>query len=220
MSLDESPETALILVPEIRDYERINLEIAARLQAGFRRILLQGVEGQRLLVSGLSGDWQGTVILRGRAGPDLGAGLNVPRLTVICEGDVADGVGHSLRGGLILVRGDAGTCAGYGQTGGQIVIEGNAGPRAGINQKGGLLAILGQAGDFAGERRRNGILALFGDRVGKLRDHAATGGRFLDLDRDDPPKDGLDPEILAMLSVAIQARRAASSSAPRGMMNS
>ena len=67
MSSADSVETALILVPEIRDYERINLEIVARLSSGFRRILLQGVEGQRLLVSGITGDWDAIVIVQGRA---------------------------------------------------------------------------------------------------------------------------------------------------------
>ena len=215
--LEDSLETARILVPEIRDYERINLEIVARLQTGFKTIVLQGVEGQRLLVSGLSGDWEGCVVVEGRAGPDLGAGLNTPRLRVDCLGDVADGVGHSLRGGSICVRGNAGTCAGYGLSGGRIIIEGNTGPRAGLNQKGGLLVVFGNAGNLVGEGRAGGIFAAFAGRIGKHPNLAATGGRFLNLELSGEMSfEGLDPEMIASLSEAISARRASDEPAARG----
>ena len=210
MSSADSSETVLILVPEIRDYERVNLEIVGRLQAGFRRILLQGVEGQRLLVSGIAGDWEATVIVEGRAGPDLGAGLNAPKLKVVCQGDVADGVGHSLRAGFIQVVGDAGTCAGYGQRGGVILLEGNVGPRAGLNQKGGLLVLLGTTALLAGERRTGGTLAAFGDRLGRLANYAATGGRSLALDREELRDDGLDSDVFATLTDKIEAGRPSS----------
>ena len=42
-----------IVVPEVRDYTRINAELVRLLDAGHRRVRLAGVDGQRLLVQGL-----------------------------------------------------------------------------------------------------------------------------------------------------------------------
>ncbi len=66
---DDDRTTPVVSIPDIRDYQRINAELAQLLDAGHPRVLLAGAEGQRLLVAGLAGAWSATVEVEGRAGP-------------------------------------------------------------------------------------------------------------------------------------------------------
>ncbi len=167
--------TAMVLsVPEIRDYQRINSQVAQWLDAGHRRVTLSGVEGQRLLLAGLSGNWPAVIEVEGRAGPELAANLDAPNLIVVARGDVADGAGRGLRAGHLLIFGDAGAAVAYRQSGGLIAVTGQAGPRAGLELSGGLLVISGTAGLLAAERQSGGWIVLLSQ---SLSPHAGRGQR-------------------------------------------
>lgn len=173
---DDAP---VLAVNEIRDYQRVNAELALLLDAGHRFVRLTGVERQRLLVSGLDLPWAATVVIDGDAGPELAAGLNAPALTVVCLGSAADGAGSRLAAGRLLVTGQALAAVGYAQTGGTIAIGGDAGPRAGLNQAGGCLFIGGHLGRLAGERQRGGHLFVRKDRMGEHMSVGRSGGHVV-----------------------------------------
>ncbi len=172
-------DVPVIVVPEVRDYTRINAELTRLLDAGHRHVRLAGVDGQRLLAHGLRGDWSAIVVVEGNAGPELAADLCAPGLTVSCTGGARDGAGRGLRSGRLLIAGDADAAVGYAQAGGTIIVHGSSGPRAGLDQSGGELMILGSVDRLAGERQRRGTIALFGDRIGPFSGHGRSGGRIL-----------------------------------------
>jgi methylamine---glutamate N-methyltransferase subunit B len=190
---DRPTEPPSLLIPEIRDYQKINAELVALLDRGHPLIRLEGAEGQRLLASSLSGPWDAFVEVVGRTGPELAAGLDAPGLTVIARGSTADGAGRGLKAGRIIILGDAGDASGYAQSGGLLVITGSTGHRAGLAQSGGILAILGSTGRLACDRQAGGRLFLpvgdFGPHAGRGR----QGGRLIDRFE----SDRLDPEDLA-----------------------
>lgn len=161
-------------VPELRDYRRINAEIARHLDAGEIRVRLSGVEGQRLLLHGLAGPWDAIVEVEGDAGPELAAELDAPNLLVVCNGDAADGAGRHARGGRLLILGTAGTATAYGLRGGSVVAAQATGPRAGLNLAGGSLVLLGPAGQLAGERQSGGLIFARAEGLGP---HAGRGRR-------------------------------------------
>src|SRR4029453_17950212 len=84
-------EAPLVVIPEIRDYQRINAEVGRLLADGHGRVRLLGAEGHRLLLAGLRGAWEAVVEVEGRAGPELAADLDAPGLLVVCLGPAADG---------------------------------------------------------------------------------------------------------------------------------
>ena len=179
--IDPEPTGSVVDVAEVRDYPLINAEVEARLRLGLGRVILAGVEGQRLLLAGLSGPWEAVVEIQGRAGPELAATLDAPGLRVVCQGPAADGAGRALRAGRLLIRGDAGAGVGYTQAGGTIVVAGSAGPRAGLDQAGGTLILLGEVGRLAGERQAGGRLYAVGDRLGPHAGLGRRGGRLIRL---------------------------------------
>jgi methylamine---glutamate N-methyltransferase subunit B len=193
-----SPEPAgpapVLPVPEIRDYQRINAQVAQLLDRGHPRVVLAGVEGQRLLLSGLVGPWRATVEVEGSAGPELAAALDAPGLRVVCRGAAADGAGRGLRAGSVLILGPAGDATGYAMAGGVLVAAGEAGPRAGLSQSGGVLVLAGPVGRLAGERQSGGLLVALGD-LGPNAGHGRRGGRLAR-----PP---LDPDDTKSLRVAL-----------------
>jgi glutamate synthase domain-containing protein 3 len=173
---DDSP--APVPVDEIRDYHRVNAEVARRLDRGATRVRLTGVEGQRLLLAGLRGAWRATVEIEGSAGPELAAGLETPGVLVVVNGAAADGAGRSLRSGTLLIRGSAGDGLGYRQAGGVIYALGRAGHRAGLAMEGGVLLLKGGAGRLAGERQSGGLIVAAGE-LGPFAGHGRHGGRLL-----------------------------------------
>jgi methylamine---glutamate N-methyltransferase subunit B len=175
------PKPPSLAIPEIRDYQRINSELSALLDQGHSRIRLEGAEGQRLLVSGLSGPWKAVVEVEGRTGPELCAGLDAPGLSVVARGPTADGVGRGLRGGTLVILGSAEDAAGYGQSGGLIVIVGRAGHRAGLAQSGGTLAVFGPTGRLPADRQSGGRFFVRGGPVGAHPGRGRSGGRLIDL---------------------------------------
>ena len=170
---------AMIDVPDIRDYHRINAEVVQRLDQGIQHLKLLGAENQRLLLSRVAGSWSAIVEIEGNSGPELCAGLNAPGLRVICQGSVADGVGSGLIEGKILILGHAGAGAGICQRGGSIVVAGSTGERAGLNQSGGSLVLLGRVASLAAERQSGGTFVaaerFLRDRPGRGR----RGGRLM-----------------------------------------
>lgn len=201
------PPASVLVVPEIRDYQRLNAELTALLDAGSPRVLLAGAEGQRLLASGLSGPWRAVVEVEGRAGPELAAGLNAPDLTVVCRGPAADGAGSGLRGGRLIVLGDAGAGVGYAQRGGSIVVAGDCGPRAGLNQSGGVLVLLGRVDILGGERQSGGHLFVSSRSAGAHAGRGRRGGRFVEVAAFDALLGGRDPGAEEVLRAVLDDAR-------------
>lgn len=168
-----------VLVPEVRDFARINAELSLLLDAGHPHVRLAGADGQRLLVRGLRGPWRSLVEVQGDAGPELAADLNAPNLVVVCTGSVLDGAGRGMVNGRLLVLGDAGAVAGYAQSGGTIVVAGSVGPRAGLDQSGGRLVLRGPVGRLAGERQSGGLVLVLRGPIGPFTGHGRSGGRFV-----------------------------------------
>ena len=187
------PAPPSLPIPEIRDYQKINAEVVALLDEGHRLVRLEGAEGQRLLVSGLSGSWQAVVEVVGRTGPELAADLDAPGLIVVAKGPTADGAGRGLRAGRVLVLGEAGDASGYGQSGGILVVAGPSGHRAGLAQSGGTFAILGKTGRLAGDRQAGGRLFVLRGQLGPHDGRGRRGGRLIEL----PDPTGLDPDDLS-----------------------
>ena len=181
---------AALNIPEIRDYQRINAELKALLDAGHRVVRLDGAEGQRLLVSGLAGPWQAVVEVGGRTGPEFAADLDAPGLLVLARGPTADGVGRGLKDGRVVVLGAAGDAPGAGQAGGLLVIAGPGGHRAGLGQLGGVLALLGPVGRLACDRQAGGLVFARRGQVGPHPGRGRRGGRLIELPAEGP----LDPE--------------------------
>ena len=168
-------------VPELRDYRRINAELARLLDAGETRVRLAGVEGQRLLLHGLAGAWDAVVEVAGDAGPELAAELDAPNLLVVCTGSAADGAGRDARGGRLLILGEAGASTAYGLRGGAVIAARSAGPRAGLNLAGGTLALLGPTGQLVGERQSGGLIYARAAGLGPHPGRGRRGGRLIPI---------------------------------------
>jgi glutamate synthase domain-containing protein 3 len=180
-------DVPVVSIPDIRDYHKVNAELVALLDAGYRRVRLAGTEGQRLLVSGLRGSWNALIEIEGRAGTELAAELNAPGLSIVCRGPAADGAGRGLRGGRLIILEAAGPAVGYAIEGGTIVVLGPVGPRAGLNQHGGTIVVLGPVGPLAAERQAGGRFVAFEDKVGPHAGRGRRGGALDFLSRSAPP---------------------------------
>lgn len=154
-----------IVVPEVRDYQRITAQVVHSLDAGATLVRLVGVDRQRLLLAGLAGPWQAIIVVEGASGPELAAGLNAPGLTILATSDVDDGAAARLREGRVLVIGRADDGLATGMTGGLVVVLGGAGHRAGLRQRGGRILIRGDVGRLAGDRRTGGVLDVDSARL-------------------------------------------------------
>ena len=91
----------VVSIPDIREYPRINAELKQRLDEGHPRVVLAGAEGQRLLTAGLAGNWDAIVEIEGNAGPEVAAGLDAPKLMIVCHGSAGDGAARG-RGVCVL----------------------------------------------------------------------------------------------------------------------
>jgi glutamate synthase domain-containing protein 3 len=205
--------TPPIVVPELRDYHQINAELVRRLNLGQQHVRLEGVEGQRLLVSRVAGDWHGTIEVDGNAGPELAAELNAPGLTVVCRGSAADGAGRGLQAGTLVVLGPAGVALGYFQKGGLIVAARDAGARAGLCQSGGELVLLGFCGPLTGERQTAGRLFLDKELAGPHLGHGRRGGRLIALSLTGSIPGHLDPDDQGVMEESVMIVRRFSSPA-------
>lgn len=172
------PETVNVPVDEIRDYHRVNALVASLLDRGHTRLCLRGVSGQRLLVSGLHGDWRALIEIHGPAGPEVGAGLDAPGLLVVALRDADVAAGRCLRDGRLVVCGRAGDLLGYRQEGGLVMALGPAGHRAGLEQRSGLLVLRGSAGRLVGERQRGGQIVALDADIGPHAGRGRVAGDF------------------------------------------
>jgi glutamate synthase domain-containing protein 3 len=200
----DRPTASSIPVPELRDYHEINKELVRHLGLGRTHVRLEGVEGQRLLVSGLTGPWEAVIEVDGNAGPEVAAEMDAPGVTVVCRGTAADGAGRGLIAGTLIILGAAGAATGYLQRGGLIVAAGDAGPRPGLCQREGDLVLLGRAGLLAGERRTGGRLFLHLGRAERHRDFAARGGRSVSLGCGPSLIEGLAPDDRRLVERALE----------------
>ena len=160
------PPAAIVPIPEVREYPRINAEVVRHLDAGHARVILAGAEGHRLLLHGLTGPWNAVVEVEGHAGPELAAEMNAPGLIVVCRGPVADGAARDLREGRVIILGDAGDALAYSQRGGAVLVAGSTGHRAGLGLVGGSLVLLGAVGRLAGERQAAGRIYAVDGQLG------------------------------------------------------
>jgi glutamate synthase domain-containing protein 3 len=200
--MDDTP-VPLVPVNEIRDYLQVNAQVAKILDAGAHRIRLTGVEGQRLLLSGLTGSWRAIIEMEGRAGPELAAAIDSPELIVVAHGGAADGAGRGLRAGSLLLLGPSGPGLAYRQAGGLVLAFDAIGPRAGLEQQAGRLLLMGPAGPLAGERQAGGRLLVLGQPRPATAGHAHRGG-FLGFDPRD--LDAADRRVLARCAHALDGR--------------
>jgi glutamate synthase domain-containing protein 3 len=172
------------------------------LDAGAKRVRLDGVEGQRLLLQGLAGPWDATIEIDGPAGPELAFGLDAPHVTVVARDGVADGAGSGLRAGRLVLRGPAGDGAGFGLRGGAVVALDGIGARAGLGQSGGVLVLCGSIGALAGERQSGGTLVIAGAAAPPLG-HGRRGGELI------APSDRLTQPQRAAIAAALLGFEAA-----------
>ncbi len=196
--------SGVVQVSEVRDYHRINAEVVRHLDAGQRHVRLAGVEGQRLLLSGLHGDWDAVVEVDGSSGPELAAGLDAPRLRIIARGFSADGAGRELRAGHLLLHNGAGDALAAGQTGGTVLSCGPIGHRAGLRQAAGVLVLLGPSGRLLGDRQSGGRIYADSNRIGPFAGRGRTGGALLPLPRPESLNTMLQGEDLKILMDAVQ----------------
>jgi methylamine---glutamate N-methyltransferase subunit B len=178
-STPPEPPDAIVAVPEIRDYDLINKELAQLLSDGARRIVLNGVDGQRLLASKLRGPWVATIEVDGHAGPELAAELDAPGLTISCRGSAADGAARSLQAGRVVIEGDAGESLGYALRGGLVLVRGATGHRAGLMQAGGIIVLAGKVGRLANERQTGGSFHAWRHLIGPYVSRGRRGGQVV-----------------------------------------
>jgi formylmethanofuran dehydrogenase subunit C len=126
------------------------------------------VQGDLIHVHALArGMSTGTLIVRGEAGPQLGAEMTGGFVEV--DGDVGDWAGAEMRGGRITIRGNTGSFLGAAYPGsrlgmreGVILVEGSAGHDAGLQMRRGLIAIGGGAGMGLGRAMIAGTIIALG----------------------------------------------------------
>lgn len=144
-------------------YRDLNRKIREAVMAGKTDLVLDNVNGQRYIGTGLGSDVRITV--NGVPGNDVAAFMDGSEITV--WGNAQDGVANTMNAGTVVVHGGAGDVLGYAMRGGRVFIREDVGYRAGIHMKeyGDLVPILvvgGTAGAFFGEYMAGGRVVLLG----------------------------------------------------------
>lgn len=162
-------------------YRDLNEMIKQRVEAGEREFLLDNVNGQRYLGTGLH--HQVKIEINGVPGNDLATFMDGPEIVV--RDNAQDAIGNTMNSGQVTVHGHAGDVLGYGMRGGRLLIKGNVGYRVGIHMKQykkqvPVIVAGGCAGDFLGEYMAGGILMVLGlNRTSEeqplVGDYVATG---------------------------------------------
>ena len=145
-------------------YRQLNEAVREAVAAGAKRVVLNEVNGQRYIGTGVAGAGV-TIEVHGTAGSDLGMFLDGPAVEVF--GNAQDGVGNTMNAGTVVVHGDAGDVLGYGMRGGSVFVKGDVGYRVGIHMKAyerhtPIMVCGGAARDFFGEYMAGGMLVLLG----------------------------------------------------------
>ncbi|MDR3686124.1 MAG: hypothetical protein P4L93_04090 [Coriobacteriia bacterium] len=142
----------------------MNASIRAAFEDGAKTIVLNYVNGQRYIGTGLHGrDLR--IEVHGTPGQDMAMFMDGPTLEVF--GNAQDGVGNTMNSGKVIVHGSAGDVLGYGMRGGKVFIKGDVGYRVGIHMKAyedlrPIMVCGGKARDFFGEYMAGGLLVLLG----------------------------------------------------------
>ena len=144
-------------------YRQLNQAVRAQLADGETEILLQNVNGQRYIGTGISGTQK--LIVEGTPGNDMAAFMD--GLEIVIRGNAQDAMANTMNEGKIVVHGHAGDTVGYAMRGGEVYVRDNVGYRVGIHMKAyqekvPAIIIGGWAGDFFGEYMAGGVLMLLG----------------------------------------------------------
>ncbi len=144
-------------------YRQMNEAVRHAVREGAKRVVLDGVNGQRYIGTGLSTDVR--IEVHGTPGNDLAMFMDGPAVEVF--GNAQDGVGNTMNAGKVVVHGDAGDVLGYGMRGGRVFVRGDVGYRVGIHMKAyqdqvPIMVCGGKARDFFGEYMAGGMLVLLG----------------------------------------------------------
>ncbi len=160
-------------------YRDLNERVRELADGGVERIVLENVNGQRYIGTGLPRPID--IEVHGTAGEDLAAFMDGSR--VVVHGNAQNAVANTLNEGLVVIHGHAGDVCGYGMRGGKVFIKSNVGYRVGIHMKAyqdkvPVMVIGGEAHDFLGEYMAGGILivlALGTEHVDFTAHHIGTG---------------------------------------------
>ncbi len=144
-------------------YKELNDKIREIARNGENEIVLENVNGQRYLGTGLKDDVK--ICVEGVPGNDLAAFMDGPE--VIVHSNSQDAVGNTMNSGKVIIHGDAGDVVGHSMRGGKIYIRDNVGYRVGIHMKAyrdlyPVIIVGGKARDFLGEYMAGGLLILLG----------------------------------------------------------
>ena len=145
-------ETARIDAKDVY-YKELNGAIRAAFAAGTKKVVVDHVNGQRYIGTGISGS-DLTIDVHGTAGNDLAMFMDGPTVNIF--GNAQDGVGNTMNAGRVVIHGDAGDVLGYGMRGGNVFVKGDVGYRVGIHMKAfesfrPTMVCGGKARDFFGE---------------------------------------------------------------------
>jgi glutamate synthase domain-containing protein 3 len=145
-------------------YKQVNAAIRAAFEDGVTKVVLDNVNGQRYIGTGVKGKGL-SIEVRGTPGQDMAMFMDGPTVEVF--GNAQDGVGNTMNSGKVVVHGDAGDVLGYGMRGGKVFIKGDVGYRVGIHMKAyedlrPIMVCGGKARDFFGEYMAGGLLVLLG----------------------------------------------------------
>lgn len=152
----------LVIQAEGICYRELNEKIRRLALEGARRIILEGVRGQRYLGAGLAFP-DLYLQVHGVPGEDLGFNLNGPTIEVF--GHSQNAAANTMDNGKIVVHGLGGDALAYGMRGGQLYIRDDVGYRVGIHMKEyrdkfPVLVIGGTSGDYLGEYMAGGLIIL------------------------------------------------------------
>lgn len=153
------------------DQRALNSAVREAIANGATRIIIEGVMGQRYLVSATRAK-DLYVAIRGTPGNDLGAFLDGPTVEVF--GNAQDMTGNTMCSGRIVVHGNAWDVTGLSARGGRILVKGSSGFRVGIHMKEygdekPTIIIGGSTGDYLGEYMAGGNILVLGRGMGEDR---------------------------------------------------
>ena len=157
-------------------YRQLNEAIRGAFVDGAKTVKLLGINGQRYIGNGISGN-DLRIEVEGVPGGDMAMFMNGP--TIVTSGNAQDGVANTMNAGTVHINGDAGDVLGYGMRGGKVFVKGDVGYRVGIHMKAfeNLIPIIccgGNARAFFGEYMAGGVLVLLG-RNAQFADQPLVG---------------------------------------------
>jgi len=146
------------------DFRLLNAEIRSAMCGGAKRIIVEGVMGQRYIASACTSK-DLYIGIRGTPGNNLGAFLDGPTIEVF--GNAQDMTGNTMSSGRIVVHGNAWDVTGLAARGGRILVKGSSGTRVGIHMKEFAehrpsIVIGGRAGEYLGEYMAGGAILVLG----------------------------------------------------------